>query len=137
MSYQLALEAAGFKTIEFKEFGSYQGEWIAYGEYGGETGFVEGYYGSCSGCDAFYAQFGYGEPYEADGKYFVKYDEVNEDDFKKACADYKSNLAEFGASYLTGGLYDKQHYANRLAELKEGDWFDTETKELCEWALSK
>ncbi len=61
MSYQQALEAAGCEVIEFQEFGSYQGEWLALVKYDGEIGVVDGCYGSCSGCDAFESEFGYGE----------------------------------------------------------------------------
>ena len=52
MSYELALEEAGAKVLEFQSFGSFQGEWWAKVEYNGEIGWVAGCYGSCSGCDA-------------------------------------------------------------------------------------
>ena len=50
MSYCQALEAAGAKILQFKSFGSYQGDWWAKVEYNGEIGWVAGSYGSCSGC---------------------------------------------------------------------------------------
>ena len=53
MSYQLALEKAGCNIIDYRHFGSYQGTWIAFVEYNGSKGIVEGAYGSCSVCDAF------------------------------------------------------------------------------------
>lgn len=56
MGYQSALEAAGVEVEEFREFGSYQGTWIAILKDGRV---VEGSYGSCSGCDAFQAEFDY------------------------------------------------------------------------------
>ena len=40
MSYKNALKAAGAKVIEFKYFGSYQGDWVALVEYKGERGWV-------------------------------------------------------------------------------------------------
>lgn len=58
MGYTEALEATGAKVKEYKEFGSYQGTWIAIIEDGR---FIEGSYGSCSGCDSFQAEFGYSD----------------------------------------------------------------------------
>ncbi len=87
MSYQFALEAAGCEVIEFVEFGCYQGEWLALIRQANEIGVCEGSYGSCSYCDAFESEFGYGET-EAE--------------------DYKSRLADFGRGYLP---------ANTLAEM--------------------
>lgn len=59
MGYREALEAAGAKVEAFEEFGSYQGDWIAKVEINGKRGWVHDYYGSCSGCDAFEAEFSY------------------------------------------------------------------------------
>ena len=36
MSYQMALEMAGATVLEYKEFGSYQGDWFAKVEYQGK-----------------------------------------------------------------------------------------------------
>lgn len=79
MSYKQALEAAGAQVVSFQEFGSYQGDWFAKVVYQGKTGWVSGYYGSCSGCDAFEAEFGWN------------------DDEKP---DYQTRLATFGKEYL-------------------------------------
>lgn len=79
MSYQSAMEAAGAQVHDFEQFGSYQGEWWAFVTYKGVTGWVNGSYGSCSGCDAFEAEFGYG----------------HEDD-----EDYIPRLIAFGEGYL-------------------------------------
>ena len=62
MSYREALEAAGAEVLEFAEFGSYQGDWWAKVKVNDEVGFIHGYYGSCSGCDAFEAEFGFDDP---------------------------------------------------------------------------
>ena len=58
MSYQEAIEAAGVKVLAFESFGSYQGDWFAKVD----GGYVWGTYGSCTGCDAFEAEFGWGDP---------------------------------------------------------------------------
>lgn len=59
MGYQEAMEAAGAEVLAFESFGSYQGDWWALVRFDGRTGWVRGSYGSCSGCDAFEAEFGY------------------------------------------------------------------------------
>lgn len=146
MGYSEALEKAGCKILDFQEFGSYQGTWLAFVEYNGEKGIVEGSYGSCSGCDSFQAEFGYSdEPTERDGKYYRKYwgdedDEITKDEYDKLVKESEEKLAEFGRSYLSGGIYDKLHYQQRLDAINaknEDDWFDQEEKEYCEWAVNK
>ena len=62
MSYELCLEKAGAKVLEFKKFGSYQGDWLAFVEYKGQKGIVQGSYGSCSECDTFAAYSDYDNP---------------------------------------------------------------------------
>lgn len=78
MSYFESLKAAGAEVLAYQSFGDWQGTWIAKVEHKGQTGFVVGAYGSCSGCDAFEAEFGWGE-YDQD------------------------HLAEFGRKYLEFG----------------------------------
>lgn len=69
MSYEEALKAAGAEVHAYETFGSYQGDWWALVSYEGKHGFVHGYYGSCSGCDAFEAEFGWTENECEDHKY--------------------------------------------------------------------
>jgi hypothetical protein len=121
MGYSEALEAAGAKIIAFQEFGSYQGnwfafvelalpwrhsksefgsyqgDWFAFVEYQGKRGWVQGSYGSCSGCDAFQSEFDYGSNGCREHWYKTE-DDCN--DCKLALADYDKRLTEFGASYL-------------------------------------
>lgn len=90
MSYLEAMEAAGAKVKAFEEFGSYQGDWWALVEYEGRRGWVTGSYGSCSGCDAFEAEFSWCDREtfnDATGKY-----EPN--------PEYPAKLAAFGRDYL-------------------------------------
>lgn len=101
MSYCEAMEAAGATVHQYEEFGSYQGDWYAKVTYKGETGWVHGWYGSCSGCDSFQAEFDYNSNYCNDHKY--SYDEK----FKSTCSacieqgnNYNKRLAEFGENYL-------------------------------------
>jgi len=143
MGYSEALEKAGCKIIDFEEFGSYQGTWLALVEYERETGIVEGSYGSCSGCDAFQAEFDYSdEPSKKDGKYYkVQWgdedDEITEEEYNQLLKLRDQKLSDFGKYYLQNGLYSKDFYENKLKNLREDDWFDQETKEQCEWVINK
>jgi hypothetical protein len=89
-SYKGALAAAGAQVLAFEEFGSWQGDWLAFVEYKGEKGWVQGSYGTCSGCDAFYAEFGCDDPTQ-------------------------EALADFGRTYLDGLLTRERmlEYAER------------------------
>ena len=143
MGYRQALEKAGCNVLAFEEFGSYQGEWYAFVEYNGEKGIVQGSYGSCSGCDAFQAEFSYSdERSESNGKYYRtpwadEDEEITKEEYDKLGEEAEKKLAEFGLSYLSGGLYNKQHYENKLANIKEDDWFSEEEREGINWVLSQ
>lgn len=65
----LASLKAVTKVRAFKDFGSYQGDWLAYLENGS---WVRGSYGSCSHCDAYQAEFDTKEPTKASLKKFAK-----------------------------------------------------------------
>lgn len=104
-NYQSALEAAGCVVHVFKEFGSYQGKWYAYVTHNQETGFITGWYGSCSGCDAFEAEFDY------NGNDPVK-------------------LAEFGKTYLP-----VQDIAPVIEEVKKDMLYDSDAEEVYQWIL--
>jgi hypothetical protein len=139
MGYRTALEKAGCNVIRFNEFGSYQGDWLALVEYKGEKGIVHGCYGSCSGCDAFQAQFDYrsDEIREQDGKYIRYWDEeVTKEEYDAYIVAYDKELAEFGESYLSGGLTTLEYWENRKSMLQEDDWFSDEEKEYIDWAIN-
>jgi hypothetical protein len=109
MGYIKALRAAGAEILAFEEFGSYQGDWWAKVRYNDEIGWVHGYYGSCSGCDAYEAEFGWGE-------------DVTEE-----------KLSEFGAQYL-GELYSQEEAENKCKEHLE---WDLEAQPMFEWVVSQ
>lgn len=102
MSYSEALVAAGCEVLDFKTTGSYQGEWYALVSYEGEIGLVEGSYGSCSYCDAFEAEFNYGDT---------------------ETEDYQERLADFGKTYLPVLPLDIR-IADLEKQLKDCDWGD-------------
>lgn len=128
MGYCEALEAAGAKVINYQDFGDYQGSWYAAVEYEDKTFWVVGYYGSCSGCDSFQAEFDYGE--DDEGCDMHKYSP------EKDCEmcilrekEYNERLALFGRSYLDDPLTQQQ--VEEMAA-KNLDW-DMEAEELLDW----
>jgi hypothetical protein len=95
MSYQRALEAAGARILRFQYFGSYQGDWFALVEYNNKKQVIHGYFGSCTICDAFQAEFGY----------------EDEDEEK---------LKEFGQGYLEHPI-DLEDYIEKFTLQSEWD----------------
>lgn len=118
MSYEQALEAAGAQVIVFEEFGSYQGDWWALVKYKGETGWVNGSYGSCSGCDAFEGEFGYGNGYNGGGGFWDYETDQYREPTDKERKDYEARLADFGKTYLDGVMTQEQAEAAASANLE-------------------
>jgi hypothetical protein len=127
MSYEKALEAAGATIHQFKDFGSYQGEWFALVTYNGDTGWIQGSFGSCSHCDAFEGEFGWDEHEWCDQhSYDPQADCIG---CQKAKAKYQIKLANFGKGYLDG----LQQGTAILASLdKQSEW-DSESHEAAAW----
>lgn len=111
MSYKSALKAAGAEVLEFREFGSYDGIWFAKVAYNGETGWVKDWFGSCTVCDQFQAEF--------DSCY----------DSDESPEDYDKRLAAFGVSYL-GGILPAEHFLPSLDE--DAEW-SYESEEAAAW----
>lgn len=108
--YEKALSAAGVKVEAFEQFGSYQGEWWAKCLFpSGDTYFVTGYYGSCSGCDSFEGEFGYRDE-EDDPAYFHK-------------------LKDFGRDYLENCFTKEEAIATASRNLA----WDTDAEEMVKW----
>lgn len=123
MSYREALEATGATVHAFDEFGSYQGDWWAKVTHEGSTFWVNGSFGSCSGCDAFEAEFGYNSYEECEDHYNAK-------DNCTACtlakAAYKAKLAEFGKGYLVSGHMTQDEALDSAK--RNSDWDGEATK---------
>lgn len=122
MSYQEAMRAAGADVLHFMQFGSYQGEWYAIVRYNDETGWVSGSYGSCSGCDAFEAEFGDHYCDQVWDSELLEYRDRTELELK----DYNLKLASFGKVYLDGLMTQDQAEQAASANL---DW-DYEAAEI-------
>lgn len=128
MSYREALEAAGAKIHALEYFGSYQGDWYALVTYEGETGFVHGYFGSCTVCDAFQSEFGWTDDDRGCADHSYDYDDSCEDCLESTVT-YRARLVDFGKSYLT----DLKGFYAVCDELKERlDW-DSESEVALEW----
>lgn len=127
MSYQEAMEAAGAEVLAFEEFGSYQGDWWAKVRYKGETGWVQGSYGSCSGCDAFEEEIGYGSEHCDDHRYRGSSD-------CPACQEvhtaYNKKLAEFGRGYLDDLLLTQEKAEEEAGRYIE---WDSEAQAMVDW----
>lgn len=120
--YREALEAAGATVEAFNEFGSYQGDWWAKTS----KGWIHGEYGSCSGCDAFEAEFGSRDEGCDEHAY----------DSQSDCADCQLKLSTrqdrliaFGRGYLDNPL--TQEEAEKAAA-QNIEW-DLDATEMVEW----
>lgn len=101
MGYREALEAAGATVHQFKEFGSYQGDWWALVTTpSGARGWIRGGYGSCSGCDAFQSEFDSGTKECEEHRYGST--DRNCVECANLQAQYQARLAKFGEGYLDG-----------------------------------
>ena len=127
MSYEDALIAAGATVHVMKEFGSYQGDWWAKVTFNGETGWVHGWYGSCSGCDAFYAEFNYEDKYGCEVHTYRPHKDCPA--CKAAEATYQERLAQFGRSYLDD-LYTQDEAIKVASENLE---WDSDAEEMVDW----
>ena len=108
--YESALWATGVKVLAFAEFGSYQGNWWAHVEFpNGERYFIEGSYGSCSGCDSFQAEF-------SDWNAVEK-------------PDYLHRLRDFGLDYLMDCMTQEQAQVEAARNI---DW-DLEAQQMVDW----
>lgn len=118
LTYAGALEAAGAVVHAYEEFGSYQGDWWALVTYNGERGWVNGGFGSCSGCDSLQGEFEYnfGEPYEWDADYRERRPKSPE-----KIAEEIARFADFGRSYLEDALIGQDEAERKASENLEWD----------------
>jgi hypothetical protein len=130
MGYQEAMEAAGAEVHAFEYFGSYQGDYLAKVAYEGKTFFVHGSYGSCSGCDAFQAEFGYstsdGHVHNGEAVDYYYGDEVFAN--CSVCAETFEKLKVFGQHELNSN----ETYDELRAKLLKDNWY-SDGKAMLEW----
>lgn len=114
--YQDALVAAGCNVLAYKEFGSYQGDWLAKVEKDGETFWVHDYFGSCSVCDALQADVGW-EPWG--------------DDSPEETAEYARKLRAFGERLIEP--QERLTFDAAMAKASEHIEWDSNATEMVEW----
>ena len=117
--YKLAMETAGAVVHEFATFGSYQGDWWALVTFEGSRGWVNGGYGSCSGCDAWEAEIDvshYTGPGKYEGTYHSGYDGPVEGCSR--CEDGKVQVSAFGRGYLSGMMSQEEAVAQASRNLE-------------------
>lgn len=119
MGYRETMELAGAVVYIFEEFGSYQGEWWAKVNYNDKIGWVNGSYGSCSGCDSFEAEFGYKLHKHEDNDCVTYYSFPEE--YKENCPhcqDLMKRMKEFGEEYLDNIMTQEEaeKYASKYIE---------------------
>lgn len=129
MSYETALKEAGAVVHAMRSFGSYQGNWFAFITYGKETGWVEGWYGSCDHCDSFQREFGDCSKFCEDHRYNENPVSCEKCEEKKI--EYAYRLAEFGRVYCEG-VNSSERIVERLRT--ESDW-DGESQDALQWIL--
>jgi hypothetical protein len=125
MSYDIAMKIAGATILAFQEFGSYQGSWWAHVAFNGQRGWINGSYGSCSGCDAYEKEMGY-DSHDHDEKIVSS---IDVDDWLldcDKCERYREKMAAFGRSYLVSLMTDTEAEA-QAAKNCEG-WDDEESR---------
>lgn len=126
MSYARAMEVAGAEILAFRQFGDYQGTWWAKVRYKGEVGWATGYYGSCSGCDAFEGEFGWSGGHDhPNNEYVSMYSwpgnagDTLTPESCDVCKDLIERLADFGKRYVEDTLLTQ---AEAEADATKKDW---------------
>lgn len=132
MGYKLALEAAGAIVHHYEEFGSYQGDWLALVEYQEQVGWIHGCYGSCSGCDAFEAEFGWSQEEFCSEHRYGEEGRDDCEDCKIASEKYHKRLVDFGKHYLEDLKSQKEI---EKATKQNWDW-DMDAVEMYKWVCS-
>ena len=125
MSYNEALKVAGAEVLLFKTFGTWQGDWWAKVLYQGKVRWVNGFFGSCSGCDAFMQEFGY-EP--ECKKHYVSF-QADCEECQTVLHEHQMKLSAFGKTYLNELM--TQEEAERSASINL-EW-DFNAEELVTW----
>ena len=128
MGYKECLEMAGAKIVDYEQFGSYQGDWIAVVEYKGRKGFIKDYYGSCSGCDAYESEFGYSYHECGDDNYYSPHYSGYKENCN-ICQTEKQKAINFGKRYLENILSYEEILENVSKDI---DW-DLEAQEMIDF----
>lgn len=118
MGYCEALEAAGAKVKEYWETGDWQGTWFALLD---DNTVVVGSYGSCSGCDAFQAEFDYS--YQCNEHRYTYPALADCEACQEAEKEYNQKLADFGRSYLKADAATLDELIAEYERMNGNGWY--------------
>jgi len=124
MNYHSLLELCGAKVIAFETFGDYQGTWIAKVKYNDKIGYVEGSYGSCSGCDSLQDIL---MNHNSTGDTYHWFEPENTN--CNSCVEIEQLLKNMSIVYLEG-LEDFQTTISR--HIENSEW-DLESENIVKW----
>ena len=120
-SYKDILERIYDKVYLYKEYGSYQGDWLAHVKKGDEEFWLWGWYGSCSGCDWFQGEENYPWFYGNEEPDFEVAKKLYEKETKRLI---KSFVSDYDANKFT-----KEELITYL-ENKLKEWDDDDQREM-------
>lgn len=130
--YVNALRAAGAEVLDYETFGDYQGTWLARVRVGGEVGYIEGSYGSCSGCDAFEAEFGWHDDSCDEHAAWPPREDCAKCQSRRTT--YQERLAAFGRGYLEDGLLTPERAIE--THEKDSEW-DLDADKVVAWVRAQ
>ncbi len=121
ISYETLLETPDSHVLAFKEFGYYQGTWIAKVRYKDKIIWIKDYYGSCSGCDTL-------EHIKMSYCSFPENKEALQEKLR-----ITNVLAEMAKDYLENGITFEELEAELAKDMKE----DSDTQEAMKFIQEK
>lgn len=110
-------QVPGVEVVYAEYFGSYQGEFLCKIKKDGQELYISDGYGSCSGCDAFQAEFGWGTYYDDSG---------DGPSLEERLEHERERARKFAFSYIESALPKEQMIALLKKEIEEGAWGDTQ-----------
>lgn len=117
--YQIIAWYFGHELIYFEKYGSYQGEWLMVSFLDDEYYIWKGWYGSCSGCDAYEAEFSWRE------------DSLTRGRMKEFCENYDPFVVipkDTMINIVRGG----EVRVKEIMPANERDWYDVSIDEVAE-----
>lgn len=122
-SYEDIIRRIYDEVLFYKEYGSYQGDWLAKVKKGDEEFWLWGWYGSCSGCDWFQGEANYPQYWDFEDSDFDCF-------FEKVKKETKRLIKLFVDDY-DANKFTKEELMTYLENtLKE--WDDDDQREMLE-----
>ena len=121
-SYEDILERIYDKVYLYKEYGSYQGDWLAHVKKGDKDFWIKGCYGSCSGCDWFQGEENY--------PWFWGGEEPDFEVTKKLYEEETNRLIKAFEEDYGADIYTKEEILEYLQHEVDEGWDDSDTREM-------